>query len=52
MAAALGCWNAWVQLRGGRPWYAKLWAIIVAVALSALLWAAFAFHFISSSAGF
>jgi CubicO group peptidase (beta-lactamase class C family) len=51
-AAALGCWNAWVQLRGGRPWYAKLWAIIVAVALSALLWAAFAFHFISSSAGF
>jgi CubicO group peptidase (beta-lactamase class C family) len=52
LAAALGYWNAWVVLRGGRTWYAKLWAVLLAVALSVMLWAAFAFHFISSRAGF
>jgi CubicO group peptidase (beta-lactamase class C family) len=46
-AAALGVWNAMVVVRGARKWYAKLWAVVLALALLVLLWVAIAFHLIA-----
>jgi hypothetical protein len=48
-AAALGVWNAWVVLRSPRKWYAKLWAVLLAVAFVALLWVAIVYHLIAFS---
>ena len=45
--AALGIWNATVVVRGPRKWYAKTWAIVVAVSLLVMLWVALAFHLIA-----
>jgi hypothetical protein len=45
--AALGTWNAMVVVRGPRKWYAKTWAIVVAVSLLVMLWVALAFHLIA-----
>jgi len=50
--AGIGAWSAWLVLRSHRSWYAKLWAVLVAASLAVLLWAALAFHLISSSGGF
>jgi CubicO group peptidase (beta-lactamase class C family) len=50
--AGIGMWNAWVVLRSHRPWYAKLWAVVLAASLTVLLWAALAFHLISLGRGF
>jgi len=50
--AGIGAWNAWRVLRSHRSWYAKLWAVLVVASLAVLLWAALAFHLISSSGGF
>ena len=50
--AALGLWNAWIVVRGRRRFWAKLWAVLVALALLLLLWAALSFHLISLFTGF
>jgi uncharacterized membrane-anchored protein len=50
--AALGLWNAWVVARGRRRWWAKLWAVLLAISLSVILWAALAFHLIAYHIGF
>jgi CubicO group peptidase (beta-lactamase class C family) len=50
--AAAGLWNAWTVVRGHRSRWAKLWAVLLAVALLLVLWAAFAFHLISARSGF
>jgi CubicO group peptidase (beta-lactamase class C family) len=46
-AAGLGIWNAIVVVRGSRSWYAKVWAVVLALSLLVLLWVAFAFHLIA-----
>jgi CubicO group peptidase (beta-lactamase class C family) len=46
-AAALGVWNAIVVVRGPRKWYAKVWAVILALALLVLLWVALAYNLIA-----
>jgi hypothetical protein len=46
-AAAIGVWNAMVVVRSTRTWYAKTWAVLLALALLVLLWAALAFHLIA-----
>jgi hypothetical protein len=48
-AAALGAWNAWVVLRSSRKWYAKLWAVLLALAFLALLWVAIVYNLIAFS---
>ncbi|MDY6944780.1 MAG: serine hydrolase domain-containing protein [Pseudomonadota bacterium] len=45
--AVLGAWNAWVVVRSTRRWYAKVWAVVLAVSLLVLLWVAFTFHLIA-----
>jgi CubicO group peptidase (beta-lactamase class C family) len=50
--AGIGLWNAWVVLKSQRRWYAKLWAVVLACSLVALLWAAVAVHLISFKGGF
>jgi hypothetical protein len=45
--AALGVWNAWVVVRSTRKWYAKVWAVVLALSLLVLLWVAFMFHLIA-----
>ncbi|MGH8178480.1 MAG: serine hydrolase domain-containing protein [Steroidobacter sp.] len=45
--AAVGVWNAMVVVRGPRKWYAKAWAVLLALALIVTLWVAFAFHLIA-----
>jgi uncharacterized membrane-anchored protein len=50
--AAVGLWNVWIVARGRRRWWAKLWAVLLATSLSALLWTAIAFHLISFRTGF
>jgi hypothetical protein len=46
-ATALGIWNAIVVVRGPRKWYAKTWAVVLALSLLVLLWVALAFHLIA-----
>ncbi|MDY6947458.1 MAG: serine hydrolase domain-containing protein [Pseudomonadota bacterium] len=46
-AAAVGVWNAMVVVRGERTWYAKTWAVLLALALLVVLWVALAFHLIA-----
>jgi CubicO group peptidase (beta-lactamase class C family) len=46
-AAAIGVWNAWVVLKSARRWYAKLWAVLLAIAFLALLWVALVYHLIA-----
>lgn len=46
-SAALGVWNAWVVLRSTRTWYAKAWAVVLALALLVMLWVALTFHLIA-----
>jgi hypothetical protein len=45
--AILGVWNAWVVLRSTRSWYAKVWAVVLALSLLVLLWVAFIFNLIA-----
>lgn len=45
--AAVGVWNAIVVVRGARKWYAKAWAVLLALALLIALWVALAFHLIA-----
>lgn len=46
-AAGIGLWNASVVVRGSRKWYAKAWAVVLALALLVVLWVALAFHLIA-----
>lgn len=46
-AAAIGVWNAIIVARGTRKWYAKTWAVLLALALLVVLWVALAFHMIA-----
>lgn len=46
-AAAIGVWNATVVVRGTRKWYAKTWAVLLALALLVVLWVALVFHLIA-----
>ena len=46
-AAAAGIWNASIVVRGPRKWYAKTWAVLLALALLVTLWTALAFHLIA-----
>jgi hypothetical protein len=45
--AAVAVWNALVVVRGSRKWYAKAWAVILALAALVLLWIAFAYNLIA-----
>ena len=46
-AAAIGVWNAIVVVRSQRKWYAKVWAVLLALALLVVLWVGLAFHLIA-----
>jgi CubicO group peptidase (beta-lactamase class C family) len=50
--AVIGLWNDWIVARGRRRWWSKLWSVLLAASLSAVLWAACAFHLISVRNGF
>ena len=39
-AAAIGVWNAWHVLKSNRRWYAKAWAVILALSFVVALWVA------------
>ena len=45
--AALGTWNAWVVVRSPRKWYAKFWAVLLALSLLLLLYIALTFDLIA-----
>jgi CubicO group peptidase (beta-lactamase class C family) len=51
-SAAVGFWNAGIVLRSSRAWFVKLWAILLAASLLALLGSALTFHLISFRMGF
>jgi CubicO group peptidase (beta-lactamase class C family) len=46
-AAIVGVWNAWIVLRSQRRWYAKVWAIVLALAVVVGLWVALAHNLIA-----
>ena len=46
-AATIGVWKASVVARGPRKWYAKTWAVLLALALLISLWVALAFRLIA-----
>lgn len=46
--AAVAIWNAWLTLRSKRSVWAKLWNLVLALALLYLVWFSFAFHLISA----
>ncbi|QSX77270.1 serine hydrolase domain-containing protein [Agrilutibacter solisilvae] len=52
IGAAIALWNAWSVLRSGRSWWARLWAIVLAVACLALLWIGIACHLVGFSANY
>lgn len=45
--AAVAAWNAWLTWRGKRSVWAKVWSLVLALALLYLVWFSFAFHLIS-----
>lgn len=49
LAAAAAAWNALSVVRSSRKWYAKVWAVVLALALLVSLWVAFAFNLMSFS---
>jgi CubicO group peptidase (beta-lactamase class C family) len=46
-AAGIGVWNATVVVRAPRKWYAKTWAVALALSLLVFLWTALRFHLIA-----
>ncbi len=52
VGAAVALWNAWVVLRSGRSWWAKLWSLVLAASCLALLWIGIACHLIGFSANY
>lgn len=51
-AAAIALWNAFVVVRSGRGWLAKLWALVLAVACLAVLWVAIVYRLIAFGGGY
>ncbi|WP_116809718.1 serine hydrolase domain-containing protein [Steroidobacter cummioxidans] len=45
--AVFGGWNAWIVVRSQRKWYAKVWAVVLALSLLLLLYIALTFHLIA-----
>jgi hypothetical protein len=43
-AAIVGVWNAWIVVRSTRKWYAKVWAVVLALSFLAVLWVALSRH--------
>ena len=43
-AAIVGVWNAWIVVRSTRKWYAKVWAVVIALSFLAVLWVALSRH--------
>lgn len=50
--AGIGLWHAWVVVRSQRSWYAKLWAVVLALSFIAIAWIALAFNLISFGVNF
>jgi hypothetical protein len=50
--AAVAAWNAYVVVRGSRKWYAKAWAVTLALSALVLLWVAYAFNLLTLGAGY
>jgi len=44
--ASVGVWYAWSVLRTSRSWWAKAWAILLAIGFLALLWVALVYNLI------
>jgi len=51
-ATAVGLWNAWSVLRSKRRWVAKVWSLVLALALLIVLYVALIFHLIGYSANY
>jgi CubicO group peptidase (beta-lactamase class C family) len=49
VAAAFAVWNAWWTCASKRTLWAKIWSVVLALALIDLVWFSLAFHLISSS---
>jgi CubicO group peptidase (beta-lactamase class C family) len=43
-AAIVGVWNAWTVTRSTRKWYAKAWAVVLALSFLVVLWVALNCH--------
>lgn len=50
--AVVSLWNAWVVLRSGRRWLAKLWSVILAISCLTVLYVAIIFHVVGYSANY
>ena len=50
--AVVALWNAWVVLRSGRRWLAKLWSVVLAVSCLTVLYVAVIFHVVGYSANY
>jgi CubicO group peptidase (beta-lactamase class C family) len=51
-AAASAVWNVWTTWAARRPWYAKAWSMVLAIACLTVLWVAVAFKLIAFGADF
>jgi hypothetical protein len=51
-ATAIGLWNAWSVLHSKRRWVAKVWSVLLALALLTVLYVALIFHLIGYSANY
>jgi CubicO group peptidase (beta-lactamase class C family) len=51
-AAVIAPWNAFVVLRSGRRWWAKLWSVVLAIACLAVLWVALLYRLIAFGGGY
>jgi CubicO group peptidase (beta-lactamase class C family) len=40
-------WNVWLVWRGDRGWFARVWSVVIALALIEMTWASFAFNLIT-----
>ncbi|MBW4332154.1 beta-lactamase family protein [Stakelama sp. CBK3Z-3] len=49
IGTGIACWNVWVQLRGERGWWPKLWSVVIALACLFMTWFVIAEHLIPSS---
>jgi len=44
--AIVALWNAWLAVKGARPWRSKLWNVLLAVSCLAITWFGFTFNLI------
>lgn len=52
LGAAVALWNAWVVLRSGRSWWAKVWSLVLAASCLALLFVGIATHLVGFTANY